>query len=151
MMCGRTNTRRRLRSGRKAGRRAAALLEMAIVLPLVLLFAFAATDYGRVVHAYLAVSNAARCGAEYGAYHGFTAATKADWEAQLRLVVVEEMQNLASFDAAELHVDVATSVDADDVVCTAVEVKYPFKSAIAWPGLPAASQLSHRAEMRRVQ
>ena len=42
------------------------LVEFAIVLPLLLLFIFGAVDLGRLFHAYIAITNAAREGARFG-------------------------------------------------------------------------------------
>lgn len=42
------------------------LVEFALVLPLLLLLVFGAVDLGRLFHAYITISNAAREGARYG-------------------------------------------------------------------------------------
>lgn len=42
------------------------LVEFAILLPLLLLLVFGAVDLGRLFHAYITISNAAREGARYG-------------------------------------------------------------------------------------
>ena len=42
------------------------LVEFAIILPLLLLIVFGAVDLGRLFHAYITISNAAREGARYG-------------------------------------------------------------------------------------
>jgi hypothetical protein len=42
------------------------LVEFALVLPLLLLVVFGAVDLGRLFHAYITISNAAREGARYG-------------------------------------------------------------------------------------
>ena len=136
---------------RKADRSGAAAVEMAMVAPVILLMAFAVSDYGRIVHAYLVVSNAARCGADYAAVHGFTTATRSSWETCIREAVDEELQNLPGYDVDDSTVEITTSVDADDVASTSVSVTYPFRMTITWPGLPSSSMLSHRVEMRRIQ
>src|SRR6188768_3871857 len=79
-------------------RRGAAALELALILPLVLLLACASADFGRVIHAHLAVSNAARCGAEYGSMHGYTDYTRASWEEKVRRAIEEELEGLTLFD-----------------------------------------------------
>ncbi|HUE13798.1 MAG TPA: TadE family protein [Planctomycetaceae bacterium] len=47
----------------------AAAVEFAIAVPILLLLALGCGNLGRAVGAYIAVSNAARVGAEYGATH----------------------------------------------------------------------------------
>ena len=54
---------------RRRGReRGAALVEMAVALPLLLLALVGATDFGRMAYVSVAVSNAAAAGARYGAH-----------------------------------------------------------------------------------
>lgn len=147
----RNRTQRRFAGNVCGERRGAAAVEMAIVAPVLLLFALAAVDFGRIVHHYTVVSNAARAGAEYGSMHGFTTVTRSSWETSVRAAVAEEMQSLANFASGDLTVEVATTVDGDDLFRCAVQASYPFGTTIVWPGLPATTQLSHRVEMRRIQ
>jgi Flp pilus assembly protein TadG len=87
---------------------------MAIVLPLVLLLACACVDFGRVIQAYLAVSNAARSGAEYGAMHGFTPYTRSAWETQIRRAIEDELQSLPGFSAANIEETLTTDTEPTD-------------------------------------
>ena len=139
------------RRRRRACRRGAAMVEMAIVCPLMLLLAFATTDFGRVIHAYVAVSSAARVGAEYGALHGFTSYSQASWETQMRQAIDYEMQGLPGYQATNLKVAVTTSTDAAGIAQVKVELSYPFNTIINWAGIPSAVTLDHAVEMRRRQ
>lgn len=56
----------RLQRFRKS-ERGGALIELAVVLPVLILVAIGIMDYGRVFYTSIAVSNAARAGAEWGA------------------------------------------------------------------------------------
>lgn len=141
-------------SARNAPRRAAcgaAAVEMAVVLPMVLLLTFAAVDLGRVVHAYLAVSNAARAGAGYGSMHEFTDYTRPSWESQIRSTIEDEMQGLNGFSAANLQSTYTTTTDSDGLFQVKVKVSYPFSTVIAWPGVPSQVSLSHEVEMRQIR
>ena len=133
--------------GRRAG---AATVEMAIVTPVMILLALGCTDFGRVFHEQSVISNGARCGAEYGATHGFTSHTRSAWEQMVRVAVEEELQNLFGYDADEATVEVSTEPDEDGLFRVAVGVEYPFATTIAWPGLPSQLRLKHRVEMRRI-
>jgi Flp pilus assembly protein TadG len=137
----------------EARRRAqgAAAVEMAIVLPFVLLLTFAAIDFGRVVHAYLVVSNAARCGAEYGAMHEFTPYTRSSWESQIRSAMVDEMSGWKGFSSADLSSSYVTTIDSDGLFQLKVKASYPFTTIIGWPGVPSQLQLSHEVEMRQMR
>jgi Flp pilus assembly protein TadG len=141
---GRTTTNlRRRRTG-------AAVVEMAVVVPVLLLLALGCTDFGRVFHAYSVVSSASRCGAEYGSLHNFSDSTRAAWEAAIVAAVEREMEGLSGYQASQLQTDVSTTVDTDGLFIAEVEVSYPFQTAVAWPGLPSSVSLSHRVAMRRI-
>jgi Flp pilus assembly protein TadG len=132
-------------------RRGMATVEMAIVLPVLLLLALACADFGRVVHGFVTVANAARCGAEYGSMHKFTAFTESSWQTQVRQAVRDEMEGLAGFEPAELQVKVTTTTDEDDLFRASVEVVYPFRMVVNWPALPAATTLRHTVLMRQIR
>jgi Flp pilus assembly protein TadG len=129
-------------------RRGVAATELALTLPMVLLFAFAGADFGRIAHFDQVVSNAARNGAESGAIHKFTEFTRPDWEADVRKAVVDEMSNLSDYDASKLAYQLSTTTDADGLARIVVDVGYPFRTVVAWPGLPAEVNLHQRFEMR---
>jgi Flp pilus assembly protein TadG len=61
-----------------------AATEFAVALPILMLLALACADFGRVMHHYQIVSNAARTGAEAGAMHKVTSFTRTSWEADVR-------------------------------------------------------------------
>jgi Flp pilus assembly protein TadG len=126
-------------------------VEFALVLPLLLLLTLAAVDFGRVVYAYLVVSNAARCGAEYGAMHGFTSYTQSSWQAQVQAAETGEMQNLSGFAAANFQAAVSTTTDGDGLYQIAVTASYPFSTIVSWPGVPSAVQLSRQVVMRQIR
>jgi Flp pilus assembly protein TadG len=131
--------------------RGAAAVEMALVLPLVLLLTFAAVDFGRVVHAFLVVSNAARCGAEYGSMHEFTAYTRPSWESQIRSAMEDEMHGLKGFSATNLQSTYTTTTDSDGLFQLQIKASYPFATIVNWPGVPANVLLSHQVEMRQIR
>ena len=55
----------------RSNRRGGAMIELAIALPLLILVSIGVMDFGRVYFTSVAVSNAARAGAEWGAVTGF--------------------------------------------------------------------------------
>ena len=136
---------------RGLARRGVVAVELAIVLPVLLLLALACTDFGRVVHGFITVANAARCGAEYGSMHKFTAHTRESWESQVRDSVRIEMEGLSDFEAADLQIGVTTTSDDDGLFRARVAVAYPFRMVVNWPGLPAVTMLTHIVEMRQIR
>jgi Flp pilus assembly protein TadG len=141
-----TPVRSRLRLRRSVS--GAAATELALTLPIVLLFAFASADFGRIAHFDQIVSNAARTGAESGATHKFSDFTRNSWAAEVRQAVVDEMGNIPNFDESKLDYELSTTIDADGLARIVVEVGYPFRTVVAWPGVPAEVQLHQRFETR---
>jgi Flp pilus assembly protein TadG len=139
---------RRLR--RRAARGLAAV-EMAFVLPMVLLFTFAAVDFGRVIYAYLVVSNAARCGAQYGCMISFTSYTQATWATQVQTAMQNELQMLPGYSAANLQWTWSTTTDSSGLFVLTVTVNYPFTTIVSWPGIPSQVPLSHQVVMRQIR
>jgi hypothetical protein len=124
---------------------------LALTLPLLILFALAATDFGRVVHAHVAVGNAARAGAVHGSMHNYTSLTEPQWRADIEQAIREELQGMKDFDDSKLEVTVTTADDGDDLFRVAGEVRYPFTTVISWPGFPAEIVLFERSEMRQIR
>ena len=136
---------------RRFVRRGAVLVELAISLPLMFLTALAAADLGSVVHAYVVVTNSARTGATEGSMNNFSAFTREFWESEIRSAVVEDMRGLRGFDEAKVAIDIVVTETDDDLFRVAVDVMYPFDTAVDWPGLPASIDLHYRSEMRRMR
>lgn len=126
-----------------------AATEFAILCPLLLLLALACADFGRIAHYHEVVANAARAGAETGATRQFTDFTRPFWEAEIQQAVVSEMQNLQAFNASDLSYNLSTTTDTDGLTRSAVDVSYPFRTTVSWPGLPSETQLHQRVEFRQ--
>lgn len=132
-------------------RRGAAAVELAFVLPPLITLLLGCVDFGRFPHSYMAVINAARAGAGYGATHPYTTATASAWQAAVRQAVLDEMQNVAGFDATKLSVTTTLGIDSGGATNVTVDVRYPFQTLIAWPVLPASLTLRQVTVMRSVR
>lgn len=137
-----------VRTDRNA-RRGAAAVELAIVLPVLMGIALASTDFGRIISAYLVVSNAARAGAEYGASNRFTSFSRGSWETQVNQAAAQELQNLASYSAANQTIALTTTTDSQGEIQVSVNVTYQFQMIVSWIGLPSTVVLRHQVLMRQ--
>lgn len=131
--------RPRLRSRRRGG---VAALELAIVLPLLILLLLGACDFGRFAHTQVAVASAARAGAAVAYQNRPTPATRAQWEAEIRAAVRDELAALSGFRAADLTVTISTAAEPGGNQRASIQVRYPFRTLISWVGIPA--QLTFR-------
>jgi len=131
------------------GRHGTAATEFAIALPILLLIAFGACDFGRITHIHQIVANAARTGAETGAARRFTNYTQASWEADVRQAVVHELENIHDFNESDMNYSLSTSVDPDGVTVVTVAVSYPFRTVVSWPAIPSEVTLFKQVEYRQ--
>jgi Flp pilus assembly protein TadG len=130
-------------------RRGTAATEFAITVPLLIVLALGAADFGRVFHFREAVSNAARVGAQAAASRGFSSFTRNAWESDVQDSVIEELQNLPSFVVDDAVVEIAVTGDGSELFDVAVDVSYPFHTIVAWPVLPQSILINARVAMRR--
>jgi Flp pilus assembly protein TadG len=127
----------------------AAAVEFAIAVPILLLLALGCGDLGRAVGAYIAVSNAARVGAEYGATHAYTSYTYSSWQGLVIQQAQQEMQGSTAFDPSQLVVTVSTVPASGSLYQVTVTVNYPFSMVTSWPLLPQQFTLTHSVTMQR--
>lgn len=130
---------RALRAGERGG---VAALELALMLPLLILLLLGACDFGRFAHTQVAVASAARAGAEVACHNRPTPATRAQWEAEIRAAVREELAALSGFRPADVAVTIATAAEAGGNQRASIQVRYPFRTLVSWVGIPA--QLTFR-------
>jgi hypothetical protein len=105
-------------------------------------------DFGRFAYTYVAVTNAARAGAGYGAVHPYAANGYAGWQAQVAQAARDEM---TGFDASQIQVTAEAANDSATLWRAQVTVSYPFQTLIPWPGIPSQLTLSRQVAMRNVR
>ena len=125
----------------------AALVELALILPLLILIVLGCVDFGRFATSYTAVTNAAREGANFGSTHPFTGTTQALWVQKITAAVTDEMSGIPGFSADQMSVSEPTVIASNDDARVRVEVTYTFQPAIRWPLLPQKVEISRTAQM----
>jgi len=133
----------RRRGIRRAGSRAQALVEFALVAPLFFLLIFAVIDFGRYVYYVQILNNAAREGARYAIVHGSnslnpTGPTSSDPSGNAVKSVVRSYAVGVIGDSTVLVVNPSwnpTSLNTRGTRVT-VQVTYPFHSVIPVVPLP---------------
>ncbi len=130
---------RQLRNKRRRG---TSTIEMALILPILVLLVVACIDFGRFGYWFVSVSNAAREGAWYAT--AFPSTGDVDvWKASVAEACAEEM----GVDAAAMPADwVSTQLIGSDRV--QVTVQYPFRMLVNWPAFADEYTISQRVEMR---
>ena len=134
---------------RRDRRQGAVLVEFGIVLPLLLLIILGCIDFGRFAYLHIAVTNAARSGAEFAAMRPVTPASQPFWQAGIEAAVQDEMQNNGGYIPGELVVAPATvTSDPLNLRRVRVQVQHPFRTLVNWPGIPDETLLTRAVEMR---
>src|SRR5438876_6289486 len=132
---------------RRADGKVTADVELALILPVLMMLLLGCIGFGRFPHSYIAVTNAARVGAGFGSVNPYTTATDKEWNAAIKSAVVDEMSKLNGFDSTQLIVP-STKPQSGNVTVT---VKYPFQTVVdwslIWPGLPKSVTMQQVAVM----
>jgi hypothetical protein len=144
-----------LRSAASSGRDGAAVIELAIVLPLLLTIVFGCIDFGRFAYAYIALSNAAR----EAAYLAATTPIPSDsermqtvWERAVKATVTGEMADVPGFDPQHLEVALPSlEIENAHSRRVAVSVSYPFHTIVPFPRLDNAITLQRTVAMRMIR
>jgi Flp pilus assembly protein TadG len=131
------------------------MVEMAAVMPFMALLLLAGTDLGRLFYASVAVVNAARAGAQYGAHSLITAADSTGMQGAAQ----NEGSNVSHLTATANQCTCMSSVSVtacgssyctNNAQATFVEVDTAatFSTLITYPGIPSSIPLSGKAIMR---
>lgn len=141
---------RRLKPAR-AGRRGAAAVEFAVVLPLLMLLLLGGADFGRCFYSAMAVANAARAGAEYGAMNRYDASAQGPWQAGVQQAAIDELSESALFDLGQLTIVASNITEGDGSQRVEVQVTYPFRTIFSWIFIPSSLTLQQTVVMRTIR
>jgi Flp pilus assembly protein TadG len=130
-------------------RRAVAATELAILLPLLTLLCVVSVDCGRFAYSYIALSNAARIGAEYGATQTMTSYNQSSWQAAVKNAVIQEMAATPNFHGGSLSIEISTTTVSYGLQQVTVSAEYPFTPILSWPGMPGAVSMRQTLCMRQ--
>jgi Flp pilus assembly protein TadG len=125
------------------GQRGQALVEVALLLPILVFGLIGGADLARAFAAQLGVQNAARAGAE--AYVLGAAATDAAVAAYVR----NELGGVPGVTASAATVTVTHST-VSGVAYVTVRVRYTWRTLVAWPLVPNQASLDRSTQMRKV-
>lgn len=136
---------------RPSQRQGAAALELAIAMPLIVTLLLGCVDFGRFGHTYIAVTNAARAGADFASMNPVPSSGASTWTAGVKEAVADELGS--SFDASKIAVPApVTTVDANGFKRVRVQVNYPFQTLVPWPIIRNnAFTLTRAVEMRVIR
>ncbi len=150
------NTEAKRRREKWAG---TATLELALLLPLLLLIALGAVDFGRVFYMSVEVANAARAGVQYGAqstatsldYAGMVAAAKndaPDLAGRMTATATRWCQCAGSGSTFACTASPCLVAPFVPEIYVQVNTQATFNTLVTYPGIPSTITLSKQAIMR---
>jgi Flp pilus assembly protein TadG len=140
-------------SNRRTARHGAAAMELAFVLPILILLAVGCVDYGRYAYYSVGVQNAARAGAEYAAMNPYSTSGQAAWTNGVIQAAQDEMTNQTGYIPAALSVTPSVKIEKSTglPIITVATTYTGFTSAVNWPGIPQNPTLSASVVIRSIR
>jgi Flp pilus assembly protein TadG len=149
-------------------RRGAAAVELAAILPTLMLLVLGCIDFGRFAYTYIAVTNAARAGAGVGIMSDYpaTSASLTDWQKLICTAAANEIWGVnTTFTAVGssdpngytnsqgLYVNAApvTTGETGSLWRVQVTARYTFKTLVPWPRIPNTIPLQRVVVLRVIR
>lgn len=129
------------RGRRGSARRGQALVELALIVPLLVLMLAIAADFGRAFTAYIAVSSAAREGAAFGMMSPANAANT-------NAIRAAALADSPAIWGVAPTVASGTGTDGDGYAFVNVTVSYTFTPIIRVPPIPNSIDMTRTVRMR---
>jgi Flp pilus assembly protein TadG len=133
------------------------MVELALSLPILVLLMLAAADFGRLFYTWIAVSSAARAGAQYGSQ---TLTTAADSNG-MRLAATTDGASISGLTATASQCTCATGTsvtvcsgtnhnctNAPQATFVEVDTQAPFHTVVTYPGIPSSITVRGTAIMQ---
>ena len=135
-----------------SNRRGVAALELVIILPVLITIVLGCVDFGRFAYTHIAVTNGARAGADFASSNRYTAVSQTTWLTNVRQAVLDEMSQMPGFNSADLSVPTpVVTTENTGLKRLSVQVNYPFKTIVTWPGIPSQMALTRTVQMRCIR
>lgn len=132
-------------------RRGSAMIEFAVLLPLLITIVLGCIDFGRFAYVLISITNAARTGANYGAMHSFNADSKPHWDAGIKEAVLNDLKWIPGFKEDDLIVVPPAVTNDGSGRRVRVAVGYEFRTVVAWPMMADEVLISRAVEMRSIR
>ena len=137
---------RRLNGQRR--RTGAAAAEFALILPVLMTIALACVDFGRFAYHHIAVTNAARAGAEYAIMNPYLSAGGGAWQTAIQTTARNELTNQTDCTPANLTTTTTVTIENNGMRRVRVVATYSsFQTVAVWPGIPSSTPLTASIEM----
>jgi Flp pilus assembly protein TadG len=142
------------RAGRRRGarRRGAVAAEFALLLPVLMLIVLICVDFGRCMYTFIAVRNSAEAGASFAIMNPYIKSTQAAWEAEIQDTARKEMDGQTGYTSANLTTATTVTIEETGLRRIRVVATYnPFRTIVAWPGIPREIPLQSASVLRAIR
>jgi Flp pilus assembly protein TadG len=137
------------RGSSQDNRKAATAVEFVVLLPLLIVLCLTSVDFGRFAHAYIALGNASRVGAEYAATRSYSPSTVTAWKQRVEDAMRQDFAAVADIDPSQLVIQIDVANDAYDLHRTKITATYPFATVVSWPSIPRPLDMQRTVVFRR--
>ena len=127
---------------RRRTRRGMAAAELALCVTVLMSIVLGATDFGRFAYTYIAVTNAARAGAFYGATTSYNSTTYSTWQSQVQQAAADEMGSISGF--TQSNVTATATTESGSIWRASCTVPCTFTTIVPWPGIRGTETASPR-------
>jgi Flp pilus assembly protein TadG len=127
-----------------------AAAELAMCVTVLTSILLGATDFGRFAYTYIAVTNAARAGAYYGATTTYTSGNYSTWQSQVQQAAADEIGSISGFTKSNVTATAITQSGTSDWTASCT-VPCTFTTLINWPGIPQTMTIQRNVQMRAVR
>jgi Flp pilus assembly protein TadG len=137
-------------------RRGASAVELAIILPVLVLIFGACIDLARFAYTDIALTNAVRAGGAWTMLNppSSMASPPTAWQTSIQTAVSNEMSLQTGYDSSSLTVSTVSPVsEAGGTWRFTITATYPFNTIISWSGLgiPSSITMSQSITMRGIR
>ena len=141
-------------------RRGQSLVELALMLPVLGILLIGTIDFARVYYAAMAIDQAARAGAAYGAQsvaksgddagmaQAALSAANLDLTPAVTAANAHATHRCACADGTQVSCTTGTCTEGVPRVCVSVEIDRTFQTLFPYPGIPTTVRLNRTATMR---
>src|SRR5260221_13070696 len=113
------------------------------------MFCLALVDFGRWMFPAIALANAVRTGAEYGATRTFASSTYASWQAGITSRVNADLADVPNGWMTDVQVTIATTTSSNNLVNVNVAAEGTVSTIVAWPFLSTPLRMRRVITMRQ--
>ena len=138
-------------------RSAVVLIELACILPVILMILVLAVDLGRFLIISMSLNNAINQGLVAGSNNALNISSASAWNSRIQNTILQSMSQYSWFNANDLSITIPTPsvsnglIDANGFRSIEVSVTYQTQFVIPWQGLTGRNQVTRTMQTDQIR